>query len=210
MNISDVNLDKSFNFYHGVNAAECKLVYEPVQNLLIRLRDIVIRDEYESPLLNESMFLANYIITCFNAEQTPLMKLLTTIEYLLAKLEEWESTYASKRLNSVESEINSLKMLVIRYRKIQILSWRNLLNWKKDKLIKEDVMQCVRLAHTLEKQVFDLKMYRKTKATRTQSIEEKIFELLDLFIRDSSLGVYQSRLKFIEFIYRHFTFKLDN
>ena len=118
MNISDVNLDKSFNFYHGTNAAECKLVYEPVQNLLIRLRDIVIRDEYESPLLNESMFLANYIITCFNAEHTPLMKLLTTIEMLLAKLEEWESTYASKRLNSVETEINSLKMLVIRYRKL--------------------------------------------------------------------------------------------
>ena len=86
------------------------------------------------------MFLANYIITCFNAEQTPLMKLLTTIEYLLAKLEEWESTYASKRLNSVEAEINQLKMLVIRYRKLQILSWRNLLNWKKDRLIKEDVM----------------------------------------------------------------------
>ena len=46
------------------------------------------------------------------------MKLLTTIEMLLAKLEEWESTYASKRLNSVETEINSLKMLVIRYRKL--------------------------------------------------------------------------------------------
>ena len=78
----------------------------------------MIRDEYESPLLNESMFLANYVITCFNADQTPLMKLLTTIEYLLGKLEEWEHTYASKRLNSVETEINSLKMLVIRYRKI--------------------------------------------------------------------------------------------
>ena len=161
MNISDVNLDKSFNFYHGTNAQECKLVYEPLTNLLIRLRDIVIRDEYESPLLNESLFLANYIITCFNAEQTPLMKLLTTIEYLLTKLEEWESTYASKRLNSVETEINQLKMLVIRYRKLQILSWRNLLNWKKDRLIKEDVMQCVRLAHTLEKQVFDQKMYKR-------------------------------------------------
>ena len=88
------------------------------------------------------------------------MKLLTTIEYLLAKLEEWESTYASKRLNSVEDEINQLKMLVIRYRKLQILSWRNLLNWKKDKMIKEDVMECIRLAHTLEKQIFDPNMYK--------------------------------------------------
>jgi hypothetical protein len=78
----------------------------------------VIRDEYESPLLNESIFLANYIITCFNADQTPLMKILTTLEFLLSKLEEWENTYASKRLNSVEANINTIKMLIIRYRKL--------------------------------------------------------------------------------------------
>ena len=87
------------------------------------------------------------------------MKLLTSMEFLLSKLEEWETTYASKRLNSVEADINTLKMLIIRYRKIQILSWRNLLNWRKDKLIREDVMECCRLAHTLERQVFDLKLY---------------------------------------------------
>lgn len=84
----------------------------------MRLRDIVIRDEYESPLLNESMFLANYMLTCFNAEHTPLMKILMSVEFLLTKLEEWENTYASKRLNSVETEINTLKQILIRYRKI--------------------------------------------------------------------------------------------
>jgi midasin (ATPase involved in ribosome maturation) len=60
------------------------------------------------------------------------MKILMSIEFLLSKLEEWENTYASKRLNSVETEINTLKQIVIRLRKIQILSWRNLLNWKKE------------------------------------------------------------------------------
>jgi len=162
MNISEVNLTKSYNFYHDAYPEEARIVYEPMQNLLIRLRDVVIRDEYESPLLNESIFLANYIITCFNSEQTPLMKLLTSMEFLLTKLEEWESTYASKRLNSVEAEINTLKMLIIRYRKIQILSWRNLLSWRKDKMINEDVMDCCRLAHTLERQIFDLLMYKKS------------------------------------------------
>lgn len=111
----------------------------------------MIRDQYESPLLNESLFLANYILACFNVEVTPLMKLLTCMEFLLQKLEEWENTYASKRLNSVEHEINSLKLLVIRYRKIQILSWRNLLNWKKDKLIRDDFENSVRLAHAISK-----------------------------------------------------------
>jgi hypothetical protein len=72
----------------------------------MRLRDVTIRDEYESPLLNEAIFLSNYILTCFNIEVTPLMKVLTTVEFLLTKLEEWENTYASKRLNSLETEIN--------------------------------------------------------------------------------------------------------
>jgi len=118
MNITEVNLDSSFNFYHGMLPQECKLVFQPMTLLQMRLRDIVIRDEYESPLLNEALFLSNYILTCFNAEHTPLMKLLTSIEFLLEKLEEWENTYASKKLNSVLTEINSLKMIVIRFRKI--------------------------------------------------------------------------------------------
>lgn len=172
MNVAEVELDRSYNFYHDAFPEEARTVYEPIQNLLIRLRDIVIRDEYESPLLNESMFLANYIITCFNSEGTPLMKLLTSMEFLLTKLEEWENTYASKRLNSVEAEINTLKMLIIRYRKIQILSWRNLLAWKKDKMVRDDVMECCRLAHTLERQVFDLKLYPKkgAKSTYTRKV----------------------------------------
>ena len=247
MNITEVDLNRSYNFYHDPYPEEARLIYEPMIDLLIRLRDIVIRDEYESPLLNESMFLANYIITCFNSEQTPLMKLLTSMEFLLTKLEEWESTYASRRLNSVEAEIGTLKMLIIRYRKVQILSWRNLLAWRKDRMVREDIIECCRLAHTLEKQVFDLKMYTdknskkkgeqrrvlvnyntdrkgaKMKTNKTgmkertvvvrdeeaeQSIEAKMFELLDLFMRDSSLGVYESRLLFLAFLKNHFAFKL--
>jgi hypothetical protein len=106
MNITDVRLATSYNFYHSPLPAECKLVYQPLIQLQMRLRDITIRDSYESPLLNEAIFLSNYMLTCFNVEITPLMKVLTSIEFLLTKLEEWENTYASKRLNSVETEIN--------------------------------------------------------------------------------------------------------
>ena len=40
------------------------------------------------------------------------------------------------------------------------------------------------------------------------AVEAKVFELLDLFIRDSSLGVYKSRLVFIAFLVAHFNYKL--
>ena len=37
------------------------------------------------------------------------------------------------------------------------------MNWRKDRLIREDVMECCRLAHTLERQVFDTKLYSNEK-----------------------------------------------
>lgn len=196
MNISDVQLSTSFNFYHTPLPHECKLIYQPLVQLQMRLRDIIIRDGYESPLLNESLFLANYMLSCFNVEVTPLMKILTCMDFLLSKLEEWEGTYASKRLNSVETEINSLKLLVIRFRKIQILSWRNLLNWKREQLIKEDFINSVRLAHTVTKQVFE----------GTEDVV-RILDVCDLFVRDSTLGTYKPRLEFVNILKKHLQVK---
>jgi hypothetical protein len=82
---------------------------------------------------------------------------------------------------------------VIRYRKIQILSWRNLLNWKKQQLIMEDIMDYVRLAHTIEKQILDPELQKITIGdidNDVDRVELKIFELIDLFMRDSNLGVF--------------------
>lgn len=66
------------------------------------------------------------MLTKFSPKTAPLMKILTGLELLLNKLEEWE-VYASKSLNSCTEEMTLMKQLIIRYRKIQILSWRNLL-----------------------------------------------------------------------------------
>ena len=38
-------------------------------------------------------------------------------------------------------------------------------------------------------------------------VEYKVFELIDLFLRDSSLGQFQSRLNFISLLYKHFSTK---
>lgn len=128
MNISEVRLSKIYNFYHDELPHEARLVYDPLMKLLQRVKYIL--TEWESPILNDAMFLANYILTTFNLKKTPLMKLLTGLELILNKLDEWE-IYASKSLNSCENEIILIKQLIIRYRKVQIMSWRNLLNWKK-------------------------------------------------------------------------------
>ena len=74
-------------------------------------------------------------------------------------------------------------------------------------MVNEDMqINFIRLAHTLERQVFDKAYYSTvtTKNVHAYEIETKVFELLDLFIRDSSLGQFQSRLNFIHMMLDHF------
>ena len=64
----------------------------------------------------------------------------------------------------------------------------------------------VRLAHTIERQVFDSNYYKKqqtstkSKAAEEMSLEFKVTELLDLFLRDSTLCQFISRLKFLRIL----------
>ena len=115
MNVSDVRLAAEFNFYHDPLPQEARLVYEPLYKLLHRVDHVL--QEYDTPILQDAIFLANYMLTTFGPKATPLMKLLTGLELLLNKLEEWE-VYASKSLNSCTNEMTLLKQLIIRYRKI--------------------------------------------------------------------------------------------
>ena len=196
-----------------------------------RVRDIL--QEYESPILNDLIFLTNYMLTTFNTQTTPLMKLLTGMELLLEKLGEWDS-YSSRKLNSCHDETQHIKQLIIRYRKLQILSWRNLLTHRRLKMVREDFQDCVRLLHTIERQIFDTNMYRparqgeparrgrrraanssknlivKRKSEQEENrVELQIFELIDLFIRDSCLGVFESRLKFLQIVSENLEVKYE-
>jgi len=65
------------------------------------------------------------------------------------------------------------------------------LQWKKTEMMHEDFREnFLRLAHTLERQVFDKQYYLIKTNEKEQSVESKIMEVLDLFMRDSSLGQF--------------------
>lgn len=106
MNIADIRLPTTYNFYHDSIPQEARLIFQPLAKLQVRVRDISV--EYESPILNDVLFLCNYMMTTFNTKSTPLMKMLTGMELLLEKLDEWQA-YASKKLNSCHEEIMTLK-----------------------------------------------------------------------------------------------------
>ena len=115
LNISDLVLPASFNFYHDPLPTELRLLYDPILRLMIKIHNII--QQWESPILNDGLFLCNYLLTECRPRHTPLMKALTGLELILQKLGEWE-VYASKQFNSCEAEMLLIKQLIIRYRKV--------------------------------------------------------------------------------------------
>lgn len=99
MNVAEVRLSPTFNFYHDPLPHEARLVYEPLSKLLHRLDAII--QEFESPILQDAIFLTNYMLVSFSPKNAPLMKILTGLELLLNKLEEWE-VYACRSINSCD------------------------------------------------------------------------------------------------------------
>ncbi len=73
-------------------------------------------------------------------------------------------------------------------------------------MIHEDFKEnFLRLAHTLERQIFD-KQYYLSDNTKDQ-VEMKILGVLDLFMRDSSLGQFKARLHFLTLLKENFKLK---
>jgi midasin (ATPase involved in ribosome maturation) len=106
MNVAEVRLPDSYNFYHDPMPSETRLVYDPMLRLMIKIQRVIA--EWESPILNDALFLCNYLITECRPRVTPVMKVLTGLELILNKLEEWE-IYASKSINSCEAEMLLIK-----------------------------------------------------------------------------------------------------
>jgi midasin (ATPase involved in ribosome maturation) len=67
-----------------------------------------------------------YNILNFEVSSTPLSKILSVLDILLAKMQEWQK-YASKKTHSLEEEMKAIIILIRRYRKIEILTWKGLL-----------------------------------------------------------------------------------
>ena len=83
-------------------------------------------------------------------------------------------------------------------------------------MVKEDYQHCIRFIHTVERQIFDVALYTQKRAANSSKnivikdkVEMTIFELADMFIRDSSLGLYESRLTVIQLLYDSLIVKRD-
>ena len=122
---------------------------------------------------------------------SPLMKLVTGIEMVLARCQEWELN-AHKGV-SLDAEITRLTELVIDWRKLELKCWRTCLDGVEK-----------RSAADASKLWFHLYSMISTMLKTPQAIDmEEVQQTLRQFMESATLGQYQSRLAMMDAFVAH-------
>lgn len=193
--IHDVNkeLDQlvgGYNFYLDPNVPELKRLLPIVGSMRQQLRQLIV-------IWPEQTVLQHLVEHCDKLFSiylnSPVAKALTAVEQLLQHTDDWEM-YAS-RDNSLQKHRQSLTMLIVDWRKLELSGWRELLNSEADlaasslwewwfRLYEILVQESNRMddsSDDCEKDVLDLYLNR-------------LDALLEDFLRSAPLGQFQQRI----------------
>ncbi|KAJ3005956.1 AAA ATPase midasin, partial [Thoreauomyces humboldtii] len=111
-----------YDFYRDANVAEARRIHEILSALDARLGELLAQWPEHSVLLQLAMLCER--ITSFSIT-SPVMKLLTGLEIVIQKCQDWEP-YASRDV-SLKPHIEAITGLIVRWRKLELRSWRELL-----------------------------------------------------------------------------------
>jgi midasin len=112
-----------YDFYKHPNIPQARQVREVLLSYN-RSLDKALKNWPEHDVLQNLSSICQKIISF--PITSPIIKLLVGLEILLVKSDDWER-YASKEF-SLRSELNQLIGLIIQWRKLELESWRDLLN----------------------------------------------------------------------------------
>lgn len=186
LQVSSKYLPENYNFYYDPNFTELKLVYAPLIKIIHRC--LVLSEDWgDHPILVDVMLISNKVLG-LDCYKTPIAKILSGLEAILVKLEEYEKI--ASRFNSLIEQISTTKLLIIRYRKLQILSWKQMMNSKHESALVEDFDSFICLTYALNTEIMN----------EDGVNYDKIFDAADLYIRDSNLSQFNNRLLHLHII----------
>ncbi|EPS38281.1 hypothetical protein H072_7957 [Dactylellina haptotyla CBS 200.50] len=194
LNISDADTwlnkasNNSFNFYKDENPTEIRKVVEPLINLKFRITDLV------------AIWPENDILRDISEKTTDILQqpLKTPVNSVLAKLEglhgavhEWQQV-ASKEF-SLGFYMDTITNLIVSWRKLELQTWPNLFTQEETSCTKQasfwwfHIFKAIRTATDVQEQDIS-------------AIRISLAETLHTFLRQSTVGEFESRLKLLEAI----------
>ncbi|KAJ3237861.1 hypothetical protein HDU81_008770 [Chytriomyces hyalinus] len=191
----DAPVSETFDFYRDHNIAEAQRLQAILHSLDAMVSQLI--DEWpENSILLHLRVLHNRIASF--PITSPIMKLLTGVEILFQKCHEWE-TYASSKV-SLKDHLEVLTNLIVRWRKIELRSWKNLLRV-------EDRMAETKSSklwfHLFRSLIGPALVHASRDQAEVEVAESDLVSTLDQLLLSSTLGEFRGRLKLLLAFHRH-------
>ena len=188
------NIPEKYNFYFDSYAFEAKKALETVEALRSRLTSLI-RDWPEQMVLQHLRSKCDIFLGL--GFSSPLAKLLSALEQLLLHMEDWEM-YVNKE-NSLKSHQRSLTNIIIDWRRLELSSWRVLLESQEKAYTSECSAWWFRLYEVCISGALDACERENTEQSGSLSkFLADLIPLLDDYITSSSLGQFHVRLQLLE------------
>ncbi|KAN0037183.1 hypothetical protein ACTFIV_002519 [Dictyostelium citrinum] len=184
-----IHQKKTYNIYRDSNISEIGIIREPLISFRNRVFELLV--EYpEQANLTLMVKLIDRLMTYPATD--PLAKILTGLELLLRKSLEWES-FASKAV-SIQSHLNEISSLIVRWRKLEIESWPSIFQSQE----KEAEVKALKSWFILYDLINDEPSSPELEAENLS----KNFHTLQQYLYSSSLGDFLTRIELLKSFYK--------
>lgn len=139
---------------------------------------------HDEEIFENNAVLQNLAILCdFTLEQsvlsTPLNKIITGLQYIAEKVEEWNTSTA--KAYALNEEIEQIISLLLNWRKLERRCWKFMLAEKERESQNLDVVMFLKL--------------RSLILTSNDLTRESLFKILDQYVRTALMGNFGMRMK---------------
>ena len=171
------------NIYDDINPIETQQIISPVNDVLAKSKSLLSLELFENnALLQNIVLLCDYMLGNSLLE-TPLSKILTGVQFLVEKLEEW-NTMVPKAYEML-SEKDILQKIILKWRKMERNGWKIQLLKKEYELEKNDV------------EIF-WNLFRTVKDVGSTEKEcNELFGIMDNFLNKSKVGCFMQRIRML-------------
>jgi midasin len=179
-----------YNFYIGSHVPEIRKAAALVESLKSAL-DALIQEWPDQMVLQHLRDRCAQILSL--SAQSPVAKVLVLLEQLLLQTDDWEM-YASQE-TTLKSHRNAITELVISWRRLELSSWRGLLQTQAVTFEEGASEWWFRLYNTVIRGLLDIVDH-----DRSDSLDEylgQLVPLLDDFLKSSPLGQFSRRLELL-------------
>ncbi|EGG20931.1 type A von Willebrand factor domain-containing protein [Cavenderia fasciculata] len=180
-----------YNIYRDPNLSEIVIIREPMLSMKGRVNELLVEFP-EHPILMLLVKLIERILGYPSSD--PLIKIVTGLELLVRKAQEWE-TFAHKGIKLQEPHLNNIHRIITRWRKIEIESWPTVFQAQE----KECESKSLREWFTLYPIINDAPSDSVLESGESMKIRlDEIFKLLQDFMFTSTYGDIMTRLSLLK------------